>query len=64
MSVRIKGLGLALGLLALPLLNGCAAVTVASATVSVAATAVEVTADTVGFVADVAIPDGSDDNAE
>lgn len=42
-------------------LSGCAAVAVADAAVTVVATGVTVTAKTVGFVADVVIPDGDDD---
>lgn len=42
-------------------LQGCAVVAVADAAVTVVATGVSVTAKTVGFVADVVIPDGDDD---
>ncbi|MEN9904264.1 MAG: hypothetical protein RLZZ555_829 [Pseudomonadota bacterium] len=42
-------------------LSGCAAVAVADAAVTVVATGVKVTAKTVGFVADMVIPDGDKD---
>lgn len=53
----LRGLALA-GLLAS--LQGCAVVAVADAAVTVVATGVSVTAKTVGFVADLVIPDGDD----